>query len=126
MNVTTIVITDPELLAKLAAADGQIDLPRPGRRHGEDGRGRSERHAPPGVKSPISDEEFEEARKQPDSGITLAEFWKRIQSEVRRVNYIVHWTPAALNRLGRGVARGSRPESRSPPPHTDSNEDLAA
>ena len=29
---------------------------------------------PPGVKSPVSDEEFEEARKQPD-GLTLQEFW---------------------------------------------------
>jgi len=36
---------------------------------------------PPGVKSPVSDEEFEEARKQPDSGITLQEFWQRMQSD---------------------------------------------
>jgi hypothetical protein len=31
----------------------------------------------PRVKSPISDEEFEEARKQPD-GLPLSEVWKRI------------------------------------------------
>jgi hypothetical protein len=33
---------------------------------------------PPGVKSPVSDEEFEEARRSPDSGITLNEFWKKV------------------------------------------------
>ena len=34
---------------------------------------------PPGVKSPISDEEFEEARKQ-TGGKPLAEFLKRLQA----------------------------------------------
>ena len=30
-------------------------------------------------KSPFSDEEIEEARKRPDSGITLAEFWEKVK-----------------------------------------------
>jgi hypothetical protein len=34
---------------------------------------------PPGMKSPVSDEEFEEAKKSPDSGISLKEFWKKVE-----------------------------------------------
>ena len=34
---------------------------------------------PPGVKSPVSNEEFEEARRSPDSGITLNEFWTKVE-----------------------------------------------
>ena len=30
-------------------------------------------------KSPISDEEFEEARKRADSGVSLSEFWKLME-----------------------------------------------
>ncbi|MCI0703775.1 MAG: hypothetical protein L0241_22175 [Planctomycetia bacterium] len=79
MNTTTITITDPELLAKLAAANGQIIFRGPG---GEPVKTVSTVPygvPPPGVKSPVSDEEFEEARKSPDSGITLAEFWEKVQ-----------------------------------------------
>ena len=77
MNTTTIAINDPELLAKLAAAEGQIVFRGPG------GDAVKTVHVvpygklPPGAKLPISDEEFEEARKQPD-GLPLSEVWKRI------------------------------------------------
>lgn len=76
---TTITITDPELIAKLAAAPGFIEIRDPaGRVLGTfflDGYGKP----PPGVKSPISDEEFEEARKR-TGGKPLAEILKRLQT----------------------------------------------
>ncbi len=78
MNAT-ITITDPELLAKLSAAPGFIEMRDPaGRVLGTfflEGYGQ----LPPGVKSPISDEEFEEARKQ-TGGKPLAEILKRFQA----------------------------------------------
>lgn len=80
VNVTTIVITDPELLAKLAAADGQIVFRGPTGDTGRTAEVVFDGKLPPGVKSPVSDEEFEEARKSPDSGISLTEFWKRVQN----------------------------------------------
>jgi hypothetical protein len=77
--VTSLTISDPELLAKLAAAPGFIEIRDPaGRVLGTfflDGYG----VPPPGVKSPISDEEFERARRSPSSGVTLAEFWEKVK-----------------------------------------------
>jgi hypothetical protein len=75
--VTTIVISDPELIAKLTAADGQIIF--------QGSTGETVKivetvpfgKLPPGVKSPFTDEEIEEARKQPD-GLPLSEVWRRI------------------------------------------------
>lgn len=76
----SITINDPALLAQLAAAPGVVEIRDPdGRVIGTffvPGYG----VPPPGVKSPISDEEFEEARKSPDSGTTLAELFKRLES----------------------------------------------
>ena len=63
MNVTTIVITDPEMLAKLAAAEGQIVFRGPTGDTVKTAEVVANGTPPPGVKSPISDEEFEEARK---------------------------------------------------------------
>lgn len=68
----SITITDPVLLAQLAQATGSVDLRDPhgnliGRFIHENGR-----PLPPGVKSPITDEEFEAARKQ-TGGRLLAE-----------------------------------------------------
>ena len=77
--VTTIVISDPELLAKLAAADGQIIFEGPTGDLVKTVETVPFGKLPPGVKSPVSDEEFEEARKSPDSGITLDEFWKQVE-----------------------------------------------
>jgi hypothetical protein len=74
----SITITDPALLAQLAAAPGFVELRAPdGRVIGTfflDGYG----VPPPGVKSPVSDEEFEEARKEV-GGKTLAEILERLQ-----------------------------------------------
>jgi hypothetical protein len=60
----SITITDPALLAQLTQAGSLVDIRDPsgniiGRFIQENGR-----PLPPGVKSPITDEEFEEARKQ--------------------------------------------------------------
>jgi hypothetical protein len=75
----SITITDPTLLAQLAAAPGFVELRTPdGRVIGTfflDGYG----VPPPGVKSPVSDEEFEEARKQ-TGGKPLVEILKRLQA----------------------------------------------
>ena len=79
MSVTTIVITDPDLLANLATADGQIVFRAPSGDTVKTAEVVANGTLPPGVKSPISDEEFEEARKSPDSGIPLDEFWKRVE-----------------------------------------------
>ncbi len=77
MSVTTIVVTDPELLAKLAAAEGQIVFRGPSGDTVKTAQVVAYGTPPPGVKSPVTDEEFEEARKQPD-GLPLSEVWKRI------------------------------------------------
>jgi hypothetical protein len=77
VNTTTITITDPELLAKLAAAEGQIIFRSPSGEAVKTVETVARGVPPPGVKSPISDAEFEEARKQPD-GLPLTEVWKRI------------------------------------------------
>jgi hypothetical protein len=77
--VTTIVITDPELRAKLAAIDGQIVFKAPTGELVKTVKTVPFGKLPPGVKSPVSDEEFEKARKSPDSGIALEEFWKRVE-----------------------------------------------
>ena len=76
---TTVVITDPELLAKLASSDSLIVF--------RDSNGQTIRMAEPvphgqlpaGIKSPFTDPEIEEARKQPD-GSPLSEVWKRIHA----------------------------------------------
>jgi hypothetical protein len=77
--VTTIVISDPELLAKLASAVGQIVFRGPSGDTVKTAEVVANGTPPPGVKSPITDEEFEEARKSPDSGISLKEFWRRVE-----------------------------------------------
>ncbi|HEV3387043.1 MAG TPA: hypothetical protein VG097_19650 [Gemmata sp.] len=76
-SVTTIVITDPELLTKLAAAEGQIVFRGPSGDTVKTAEIVANGTPPPGVTSPISDEEFEKARKQPD-GVPLSEVWRRI------------------------------------------------
>jgi len=75
----SITITDPALLTQFAQASGITDVCDPsGRVIGTfvlEGAGR----LPAGVKSPVSKEEFEEARRSPDSGITLNEFWNKVE-----------------------------------------------
>jgi hypothetical protein len=76
----SITITDPNLLAQFISAPGFVQVRAPdGRAIGTfflDGYG----SLPPGVTSPISDEEFQEARKEP-GGRTLAEIMKRLEAE---------------------------------------------
>ena len=75
--VTTIVVSDPELFAKLASAEGQIIFRSP---TGEPVKTLETvvfGKRPPGVKSPFTDDEIEEARKEP-AGLPLSEVWKRI------------------------------------------------
>lgn len=79
MSTTTITITDPELLAKIVAAEGRIVFRGPSGEPVKSADTVPYGVPPPGVKSPISDEEFEEARKQPNSGISLAEFWEKVK-----------------------------------------------
>jgi hypothetical protein len=79
ISVTKIVITDSELLAKLSAANGQIVFEGPTGDLVKTVETVPFGKLPPGVKSPVSNAEFEEARKSPDSGITLDEFWKRVE-----------------------------------------------
>lgn len=78
--VTKIVITDPELRAKLAIANGQIIFEGPNGESVTTVETVNSGKLPPGVKSPFTDAEMEQARKEPDSGITLAEFWKRVEN----------------------------------------------
>jgi|HubBroStandDraft_5_1064220.scaffolds.fasta_scaffold2245278_1 hypothetical protein len=77
--ITTIVISDPELLAKLASAEGQIVFRGPLGDTVKTAEVVANGTPPPGTKSPINDEEFERARNSPDSGITLQEFWKKVE-----------------------------------------------
>ena len=53
MSVTTIVITDPELLAKLAAAEGQIIFRTPSGDTVKTAQVVAYGTPPPGVKSPV-------------------------------------------------------------------------
>jgi hypothetical protein len=78
MNATTITITDPELLAKIAAAEGQIIFRGP---TGEAVKtvATVANGTSAGIKGPLTDEQFEEARKSPNSGVTLAEFWEKLK-----------------------------------------------
>ena len=74
---TTVVISDPELLAKLASSDGVIVFRGPDGHTVRMAEPVPHGQLPHGIKSPISDAEFQEARKQPD-GSPLTEVWKRI------------------------------------------------
>ena len=76
---TTVVISDPELLAKLAASDGLIVFRGPDGKCVRMAEPVPQGQLPAGIKSPFSDEEIEEARKRPDSGITLTEFWDKVK-----------------------------------------------
>ncbi|MBY0514134.1 MAG: hypothetical protein K2P78_09520 [Gemmataceae bacterium] len=62
--VTTIVITDPEVLAKLAAADGQIVFQGPRGEHVRTVSPVPFGKLPPGFKVPFSDEEMARRRQE--------------------------------------------------------------
>lgn len=75
----SITITDPILLAQLIQAGSTVDIRDP------DGNiiGRFIQECsgtlPSGTNSPFTDAQIEEARKEPDSGIALDEFWRLVQ-----------------------------------------------
>jgi hypothetical protein len=73
----SITITDPLLLAQFTQAGGVVQSRDPSGRVIGTFTSDPGQSLPPGVTSPVSDEAFEEARKQPD-GLPLAEVWKRI------------------------------------------------
>jgi len=79
VNTTTITITDPELLAKLAAAEGQIVFCGPGGEAVMTVATVTNGTPPSRIKGPLTDEQVEEARKSPNCGITLAEFWEKVK-----------------------------------------------
>jgi hypothetical protein len=62
ISVTKTVITDPELLAKLAAANGQIIFEGPTGDPAKTVETVAFGNLPPGVKSPFTDEEIERTR----------------------------------------------------------------
>jgi hypothetical protein len=78
--MTTITITDPNLLAQLAAAEGQIVFQGPSGDAVKTVETVPIGALPHGARSPFTDEEIEAARNEPDSEVTLAEFWKKVQS----------------------------------------------
>ena len=79
MSATTIIIADPAVLAQLTTASGPVVFRGPNGEHVRFAELVPPGRLPAGFKSPISDEEFEEARKSPDSGIALDEFWKQVE-----------------------------------------------
>lgn len=79
VNTTTITITDPELLAKIASAEGQIVFRGPTGDTVKTVATVTNGTPPVSIKGPLTDEQFEEARKSPNSGITLAEFWEKVK-----------------------------------------------
>lgn len=80
MSTTTITITDPDLLAQLSAAEGQIVFRGPTGVEVKTVATVSDGALPPGVRSPFTDEEIEAARGEPDSDVTLTEFWKKVRA----------------------------------------------
>lgn len=74
-SVARIVISDPELIAKLAA-NGQIIFEGPTGNPVKTVETVAFGKLPPGVKSPFTDQEIDEARKEP-GGVPLSEVWKR-------------------------------------------------
>ena len=81
MTVTTIVINDPELLAKLAAAEGRIVFQGPAGDTVTSVETVPFGTPPPGYVPPVSDDELERRRQEHRSGKPLSEIVKRIRGE---------------------------------------------
>jgi hypothetical protein len=77
--VTTIVISDPDLLAKLASAEGQIVFEGPTGDQVKTVETVPFGLPPQGYVPPISDEEIERRRQQYRGGKPLSEIMKRLQ-----------------------------------------------
>lgn len=77
-RITNRTITAPDLLAKLAAANGQIIFRAASGDPVKTVETIPTEKRPPGMKSPFTVEQVEEGRIQPD-GLPLAKVWKRIR-----------------------------------------------
>jgi hypothetical protein len=77
--MSAIVITDPQLLAQLASVSGTVELRDAAGTLVGQFQQRNPGALPPGVKSPISDEELERRRKNL-TGKPLSEIIKRLES----------------------------------------------
>ena len=69
----SITITDPALLAQLAAVQGEVELKDPSGRTVAKALTEWDGQLPPGVRSPLSDEEFEQLRQTQRPGRKLAD-----------------------------------------------------
>ena len=84
MSVTTIVVNDPDVQTQLAAAEGVIVFRDPNGDCIRLAESVPTGKLPAGITSPVTDEEFEQARQSPDSGLTLFEFWAQVEGGERR------------------------------------------
>ena len=84
MSVTTIVVNDPNVQTQLAAAEGVIVFRGPNGDCIRLAESVPSDKLPAGITSPVTDEEFEQARQSPDSGLSLSEFWKQVEGGDRR------------------------------------------
>jgi len=80
VNTTTITITDPELLAKLTAAEGHIVFRGPGGVTVKTVETVPFGKPPPGFKLAVSDEELER-RRQEKTGRNLDEILKDLKQQ---------------------------------------------
>lgn len=81
MTVTTITITDPELLAKLAAADGQIIFRGPAGESVKTVETVPFGKPPPGFKIPFTDEQLAEFSKHRTGGRPIGEVIKELKEK---------------------------------------------
>jgi hypothetical protein len=75
----SITISDPALLAQLAAIQGEVELKDPSGRTVAKVTREWDGKLPPGVKSPISDEEFERLRQTQRPGRKLADIIRDLE-----------------------------------------------
>ena len=80
MSVTTIVISDPELLAKLAAAEGQVIFQRPTGEQVVKMETVAAGKLPPGFKIPFTDEELAR-RSQDRTGRPIGDVLKELKEK---------------------------------------------
>ena len=82
--MSSITITDPALLAQLAATAGVVELKDPDGRVVGTFAGDRRGELPPVATGPMTAEEFEAARRQPGTGRTLDQIWERIYQRYGR------------------------------------------
>jgi hypothetical protein len=75
----SITISDPALLAQLAAVHGEVELKDPTGRTVAKASTEWDGKLPPGVKSPLSDDEFERLRLTQRPGRKLADIMRDLE-----------------------------------------------